>query len=69
MKARTKGRIPEIVIRNGKAKAVILDIEEYRTLLERLEDMEDLKTLEAMRKRPLRFRKLDDFLKEQRTGV
>ena len=49
--------------------AVILGIEEYRTLLERLEDLEDLKTLEAMRKRPLRFRKLEDFLKEQQTGV
>jgi len=69
MKARTKGKVPEIVFRDGKAKAVILGIEEYRTLLERLEDLEDLKTLEAMRKRPLRFRKLEDFLKEQQTGV
>jgi len=29
-----------------------------------LEDAEDLKTLRAMRKRPLRFRKLEDFLKD-----
>jgi hypothetical protein len=56
MKARTKGKVPEIVFRDGKAKAAILDIEEYRTLLERLEDLEDLKTLE-------------DFLKEHQTGV
>jgi len=69
MKARTKGKAPEIVFRDGKAKAVILDIEEYRTLLERLEDLEDLKNLEEMRKRPLRFRKLEDFLKEHQTGV
>jgi PHD/YefM family antitoxin component YafN of YafNO toxin-antitoxin module len=69
MKARTKGKVPEIVFRDGKAKAVILDIEEYRTLLERLEDLEDLKTLEEMRKRPLRFRKLEDFLREHQTGV
>ena len=69
MKARTKGRTPEIVFRDGKAKAVIIDIEEYRALLERLEDLEDLKTLEEMRRRPLRFRKLEDFLEEHQTGV
>jgi len=45
-----------------------LSIEEYRKLLERLEDVEDLKTLAAMRKKPLRFRKLEDFLKDS-TGV
>ncbi len=69
MKARTKGKVPEIVFRDGKAKAVILDIEEYRTLLERLEDLEDLKTFEAMRKKSLSFRRLEDFLKEHQTGV
>ena len=69
MKARTKGRTPEIVFRDGQAKAVIIDIEEYRALLERLEDLEDLKTLEEMRRRPLRFRKLEDFLEEHQTGV
>jgi hypothetical protein len=34
-----------------KPAAVILDIEEYRALLERVEDMEDLKMLREMRKR------------------
>jgi hypothetical protein len=51
-------------MRGGKPAAVILDIEEYRSLLERLEDSEDLKMLKAMRKRPLKFRKLEDFLKK-----
>ena len=51
-------------MRGGKPTAVILSIEEYRKLLERLEDAEDLKTLAAMRKRPLKFRKLEDFLKD-----
>ena len=51
-------------MRGGKPTAVILGIEEYRELLERVEDAEDLKTLKAMRKRPLKFRKLDDFLKD-----
>ena len=64
MRARKKKTEPEIVMRGGKPAAVILDIEEYRSLLERLEDAEDLRTLNAMRKRPLKFRKLEDFLKE-----
>jgi PHD/YefM family antitoxin component YafN of YafNO toxin-antitoxin module len=54
---------PEIVLRDGKPAAVILDIDEYEEMLERLEAMEDLKVLEQMRKKPLKFRKLEDFLK------
>lgn len=55
---------PEVVLRNGKPTAVILDIEEYRAMLERLEETEDLKALKALRRKPLRFRKLEDFLEE-----
>jgi prevent-host-death family protein len=64
MKARRKRRDPEIVMRGGKPTAVILGIEEYRELLERAEDAEDLKTLKEMRKRPLKFRKFADFMKD-----
>ena len=49
-------RTPEIVLRNGKPSAVILDIEEYEKLLERAEDAADLKRLQAQRKRVLRFK-------------
>jgi PHD/YefM family antitoxin component YafN of YafNO toxin-antitoxin module len=68
MKAKKRRKYPEIVMRGGKPAAVILDIEEYRELLERLEDAEDLRTLNAMRKKPLKFRKLEDFLRES-SGV
>jgi PHD/YefM family antitoxin component YafN of YafNO toxin-antitoxin module len=64
MKARRARKDPEIVMRGGKPTAIILSIEDYRKLLQRAEDAEDLKTLRAMRKRPLRFRKLEDFLKD-----
>ena len=64
MRSKTKRKSPEIVFREGRPAAVILDIAEYKRMLERLEDMEDLRTLESMRKRPLKFRSLDDFLKE-----
>ena len=63
MKAKRKRKDPEIVMRGGKPTAVILGIKEYRELLERVEDAEDLKALKTMRKRPLKFRKLEDFLK------
>jgi PHD/YefM family antitoxin component YafN of YafNO toxin-antitoxin module len=69
MKGKAKRKAPEIVLRGGNPSAVILDIEEYRQMLERLEDFEDLNMLKEMRKRPLKFRKLEDFLKEYQPGV
>jgi prevent-host-death family protein len=64
MKATRTRKDPEIVMRDGKPTAVILSIEEYGKLLQQAEDAQDLKTLKAMRKRPLKFRKLEDFLKD-----
>ena len=69
MKKKTTRKTPEIVFREGKARAVILDIDEYQEMLERLEDIEDLKMLDQMRKGPLSFKRLDDFLKEYSPGV
>jgi PHD/YefM family antitoxin component YafN of YafNO toxin-antitoxin module len=60
--AKQRKKKPEIVIRDGKPAAVIIDIVEYKDMLERLEDAEDLETLKEMRKRPLEFTTLDDFL-------
>lgn len=58
------GPEPQIVLRDGKPAAVILDINEYQELLERVEDAADLRTLQRMRSRRLSFKKLDDFLGE-----
>jgi len=69
MKSKEKRRTPEIVLKKGKPSAVILDIDEYRKMLERLDDLEDLNVLKEMRKRPLKFRKFDDFLKEYHPSV
>jgi len=66
---RVKHKRPEIIVRNGKPAAVILDIEEYREMLERLEDAEDLAALEEMRREPLSFRKLEEFLEEYKPNV
>ncbi len=69
MKGKAKRKAPEIVFKEGKPSAVILDIDEYRQRLERLEDLEDLSMLKEMRKKPLKFRKLEDFLKEYHPSV
>ncbi len=57
---RTKS--PDVIFREGKPKAVILDIDDYAALLERLEDIEDLAILKEMRKKRLEFTPLEDFL-------
>ena len=69
MKGKIKGRVPEIILRDGKPTAVILDIEKYQEMLERLEDVEDLKMLRQMRKKPLKFRRLEEFIKEYQPSV
>jgi len=69
MKRKSKRISPELVLRDGKPAAVIVDIDEYQDMLERLEDADDLKMLEEMRKRPLEFLRIEDFLKEYNPSV
>ena len=69
MKGKTRRKAPEIVLRNGKPAAVILEIDAYQEMLERLEDADDLKMLAELRRKPLRFKKLEDFLREYNPGV
>ena len=69
MRTKARKQSPEIIVKNGKPRAVILDIDAYQELLERLEDVDDLKMLQEMRQKPLAFRKLEDFLEERKPGV
>jgi PHD/YefM family antitoxin component YafN of YafNO toxin-antitoxin module len=64
VKAKTNLFSPEIIVTRGKPSAVIIPLDEYRDMLARLEDAEDSKILKRLRKKPLRFRSLDAFLKE-----
>ena len=64
MNPKAKRKEPEIIFREGKPAAVILDIDDYQEMLERLEDAEDLKVLAEMRQKPLKFKILEDFLAE-----
>jgi prevent-host-death family protein len=62
MKRKPKKDTPAVIVREGKPAAVILDIDEYRGLLERLEDAEDLAELETLKRRALKFKTLDEVL-------
>lgn len=57
-------RALEIVLRDGEPAAVILDIERYREMLERLEELDDLETLHRARRQATTFRSLDEFLED-----
>lgn len=59
-----KRTTPELVYRQGKAVAVIVDIEAYREMLERLEDVDDLRAIEAIRHDTTGDRPLDEVLAE-----
>lgn len=54
----------QVVLRDGKPKAVVLDIKEYERLLETAEEKEDLAELRRMKKRKTVFRELKAFLQE-----
>jgi len=56
-KQRKKNR--EIIYRNNKPVSVIIDIDEYEKLLERLEDIEDVEFIRNLKKEKLEFRSLD----------
>jgi len=64
-----KRKEPDIILRDGKPSAVILDIDDYQELLERLDDLEDLKMLEKIRAKPQQFKRLEDVLADIRPGV
>lgn len=60
---------PEIIFRDKKPVSVIIDIDEYNKLIEKLEDMEDVKYIKSLDKDSLSFRKFEDILKEENEDV
>ena len=59
---------PEIVTKNGRPVSVILPIEDYQEMLERLEDAEDIAWLKRARRKKLHFRPLEKVLGEKHRG-
>ena len=59
---------PETVIRKGRAVSVIIPIKDHEELLERAEDVEDVAWLKRARRRPIRYRPLEEYLAERKQG-
>lgn len=59
---KTKMPEPEIITRKGKAVSVIVPIEIYQEMIERLEDADDIEWLKNARKKPQSYRKLEDVV-------
>jgi len=62
--ARKTRKEPQVLYRGGRPTAVLLDIKEYRRLLEIAEDQEDLDRLAELDRRPQPYRPFEDFLDE-----
>ncbi|OPY02299.1 MAG: hypothetical protein A4E61_01381 [Syntrophorhabdus sp. PtaB.Bin184] len=60
---------PQVIMKDGRPSAVIVDIKDYQELLDRLEDKEDLEDLKKIRKGGLEVRKLSDFLAEHENAL
>ena len=57
---------PEIVTRRGKPVSVIIPIEQYEELLERVEDAADVAWLRKLRRKPLQYRSLNAYLSSRK---
>ena len=64
MEPTSRKRQVRLVLEDGEPRGVILDIQDYIEMLERLEDAECLAALNAMRQTPLEFRRFEAFLGE-----
>lgn len=53
---------PQIIVRNGKPSAIILDLNKYKRLLEIAEEKEDLLELLRIKKGKTSFRELKTYL-------
>ena len=60
---------PEIVTRNGKPVSVIIPIEDDEELLERVEDAKGIAWLKGVRRKPLHYRPLEDYLAERKGSL
>lgn len=64
MLKKTRLKKPDFIYRNGKPISVILNISDYEEMLERLEEIEDLKLLEELRRKSLEFKEIDEVMKD-----
>lgn len=64
MNAGTLAIHPQIFFKNSKPTSVLLNIQDYKKMLRRIEDFQDIRELERLRKKKLTFRPFKDIRKE-----
>jgi len=64
-----KFKRPDIILRDGKPSAVVLDIADYQAMLEQIEDADDIAYLNDLYRQPLEFDSLEDLLKDRPPDV
>ena len=57
---------PQLLVKNGKAVAVVLDIDDYEALLELAEQRQDMKAIRAMKKRDWATISFEDYLQQRK---
>jgi antitoxin (DNA-binding transcriptional repressor) of toxin-antitoxin stability system len=60
---------PEIITRRGKPVSVIIPIDVYEGLLERLEDAADIAWLRRARRKPMHYCRLDEYLADRKSSI
>jgi len=60
---------PYLVYRDDKQVAVIMDINDYNEILERLDDEEDIEYLRTVREKPPQYRSFNEYLSEHSKNV
>jgi hypothetical protein len=55
---------PQVVVKDGKPIAVLLDIADYEALLELAEQKEDMKAIRAMKKRDWETISFEEYLQK-----
>ena len=60
---------PKVVVQNGKAVAVLVNIDDYEALLELAEQREDIKAIRAMKRRDWQTISFDEYLQRKRRRV
>ncbi len=60
---------PNVIYQGDKPTSVIVSIDDYRRLLERAEELSDIKELNRLKKQPLHLRSFEEFLEEHSSDV
>ena len=57
---------PEVIVHMGRPVGVILGIDDYQWLIDRVEDKHDIEMLAKLRSQPRQYRDFQEYLEERK---